>query len=76
MRYSERVTAREEFSMPITNVREEARRLVDHLPDDATWDDLLYEIYVRQSIEMGLSDCRNGRLVSTEEVKRRLGLST
>ena len=60
--------------MPTTNVREEARRLVDHLPDDATWEDLQYEIYVRQSIEAGLADCQAGRVVSTDEVRRRLGI--
>jgi predicted transcriptional regulator len=61
--------------MPTTNVRDEARRLVDHLPDDATWEDLQYEIYVRQSIEAGLADCEAGRLVSTDEVRRRLGIA-
>ena len=61
--------------MPTTNVRDEARRLVDHLPDDATWEDLQYEIYVRQSIDAGLADCEAGRLVSTEEVRRRLGIA-
>lgn len=57
-----------------TAVRDEARRLVDKLPDDATWEDLLYQIYVRQSIEAGLDDCRAGRLISIDEVRRRLGL--
>jgi hypothetical protein len=60
--------------MPNVTVKEEARRLVEHLPDDATWDDLLYEIYVRQSVEVGLEDCRQGRLVSVAEVRRQLGL--
>ncbi|HEU4560638.1 MAG TPA: hypothetical protein VFS20_22490 [Longimicrobium sp.] len=32
-------------------VKERALRLVDSLPDDATWDDLMYAIYVRQSAE-------------------------
>lgn len=62
--------------MPAGNVREEARRLVEQLPEDATWEDLLYEIYVRQSVEAGLEDCRAGRLVPVEEVRRRLGLPT
>jgi predicted transcriptional regulator len=62
--------------MPTTSVRDEARRLVEQLPADATWEDLFYEIYVRQSIEAGLEDCRAGRLVSVEEVRRRLGLPT
>ena len=60
--------------MPTATIRDDARRLVEQLPDDATWEDLLYQIYVRQSIEAGLEDCRNGRLVPVEEVRRRLGL--
>ena len=62
--------------MSPASVREEALRLVDQLPYDATWDDLLYQIYVRQSVEAGLEDCRTGRLVPLEEVRRRLGLPT
>jgi hypothetical protein len=62
--------------MPATTVRDEARRLIDQLPDDATWDDLLYQIYVRQSVEAGLEDIRAGRLVPVDEVRRRLGLPT
>ena len=62
--------------MPVTNLRDEAHRLVDQLPADANWDDLLYQIYVRQSIEAGLEDCRAGRLIPVDEVRRRLGLPT
>ncbi|MGL4552140.1 MAG: hypothetical protein ACRC33_13245 [Gemmataceae bacterium] len=47
--------------MPDTvSIKSEARRLVEQLPDDATWDDLTYQVYVRQSIEEGLKDCREG----------------
>ena len=62
--------------MPTITVRDEAQRIVDQMANDATWDDLLYEIYVRQSVEAGLDDIRAGRLVSSDEVKRRLGLPT
>lgn len=55
-------------------VRDEARRLVEQLPDDATWEDVLYQIYVRQSVEAGLADCEAGRIVTTDEVRRRFGL--
>ena len=48
--------------------------LVEQLPDDPTWDDLLYQIYVRQSVEAGLADERAGRVITVEEVKKRLGL--
>jgi predicted transcriptional regulator len=60
--------------MPAMSVRDETRRLAEQLPDDATWEDVLYQVYVRQSIEAGLEDVRAGRVVSAAEVRRRLGL--
>lgn len=60
--------------MPSANVRDETRRLAEQLPDDATWDDVLYQVYVRQSIEAGLADARAGRLMTVDEVRRELGL--
>jgi hypothetical protein len=59
--------------MPVS-LKNEARKLIDQLPEDATWEDLQYEIYVRQAIEAGLKDSREGRTVSVTEARRRLGL--
>jgi predicted transcriptional regulator len=60
--------------MQDASVKKEAKRLVDELPDDATWDDLMYRIYVRQSIEAGIRDADAGRVVSVDEVRARFGL--
>ncbi len=60
--------------MATANVKEEARRLVERLPDDATWEDLQYEIYFRQAVEAGLKDSQEGRVVQLEEARRRFGL--
>ncbi len=57
-----------------TNVKSEAFRLVEQLPEDATWEDIQHEIYVRQAIEAGLKDSREGRTVPLAEARRRLGL--
>ena len=56
------------------DIKAEARRLIDQLPDDATWDDLMYEIYVRQAIDAGLADVDAGRVIPHDEVRSRLGL--
>ena len=61
--------------MEAVSVKDEARRLVERLPEDATWDDLMHEIYVRQAIEAGLEDSRAENLTSVEDVRARLGLS-
>lgn len=57
-------------------VKDEAHRLVELLPDEATWEDLMYRIYVRQAIEAGLKDGgEEGRLRSVEEVRTHFGLA-
>lgn len=57
------------------NVKSEAVRLVNELPESATWDDLMYRIYVRQCIDAGVADADADRVVSVEEVRRRFGLA-
>ena len=61
--------------MTVQNVKEEARRLVENLPEDVTWDDLMYRIYVRQAIEAGLADSNADRVVEVEDVRKSFGLS-
>jgi len=61
--------------MEALKVKEEARRLVERLPDDATWDNLMHEIYVRLAIEAGLEDSRAGKPTGVEDVRTRLGLT-
>lgn len=60
--------------MEAETVKHQAHRLVDNLPDSATWEDLMYRIYVRQAIEAGIKDSNKGRTVDVEEVRRRFGL--
>lgn len=61
--------------MQSTTLKEEARRLVDQLPETFTWEDLMHEIYVRQAIEAGLADSAAGRTRGVEEVRREFKLS-
>jgi predicted transcriptional regulator len=49
-----------------------AREIIDRLPESASWDDVMYELYVREAIEAGLGDVAAGRTVSHDEVKARL----
>ncbi len=58
--------------MPMkTLVREEAQRLLQTLPDDATWDDVQYAILFRQSIARGMADSETGNGKTSEEVHRK-----
>ncbi len=64
----------EAANMQTGNIREEARDLIRDIPDDATWDDLMYRIYVRQAIEAGIRDSDAGRTIDVEQVRARFGL--
>lgn len=57
-------------------IREQAMELVRSLPVNASWDDLMYRIYVRQAIERGLQDAEAGRLADVAEVRREFGLTS
>jgi truncated hemoglobin YjbI len=56
------------------SVKEMARELIEHLPDTATFDDLIYEFYVRQKIETGLKAVNEGRTISHDEAKKRYAI--
>ena len=60
--------------MSILLEKDEAHRLIDQLPSNATWDDLMHQIYVRKVIERGLEDSQAGRTRDVKEVRAKFGL--
>jgi hypothetical protein len=46
--------------------------MLDQLPDDVTCEDIRYHIYVREKIELAMEDIEAGRVISQEEVERRM----
>ncbi len=62
--------------MGTSNIKEEARRLIDKLPEESTWDDLMHKIYVRQVVESGLEDSKAGRTTDVEQVRKKFGLTS
>lgn len=59
---------------PAAKIKPAAARLVRELPDLASWDDLMYQIYVRQKIEAGLADLKAGRKHSHSSIRKAFGL--
>jgi predicted transcriptional regulator len=56
----------------MSTAKKEVIRLLDHLPDDVSFEDIQYHIYVRDKVERGRQAVREGRVVSEEEVERRM----
>lgn len=61
--------------MQRANIKETAHQLIDQLPDDVNWEKVLYTLQVRHDIEAGLADVEAGRVVSTEQLRKDLGLN-
>jgi len=56
----------------VGSAKEEVRRILELIPDNASFEDIQYHIYVREKIERGLEDVQNGKLLSQEEVEQRM----
>ena len=52
--------------------KQAVRALLDRLPDDCSVEDVLYHLYVLQSVERGQADAVAGRTIPHEEVDRAL----
>ena len=58
------------------NVKQTAHELIDQLPDNVGWDDVVYRMAVRRSIEIGLAQSDTDEGVDTATVRAELGLSS
>jgi len=52
--------------------KQQAIQAIEGLPDSATLEDIMADLYFRQKVDRGLKDLQEGRVVSHEEAKRRL----
>ena len=55
-----------------THIKEEARRLVDELPEDATWADFARLVIERQRVEEGIADLDAGIAWTSDQIREKL----
>jgi predicted transcriptional regulator len=53
--------------------KQTALKAIKHLRDSASYEEMMYELYVLQKIERGREELRTGRTVSHTEARERLG---
>jgi hypothetical protein len=46
----------------MATAKEEIRKIIDALPDDATWEDVQYAVYVRERVERGRQEALQEKL--------------
>ncbi|WP_350359392.1 hypothetical protein V8F66_14060 [Vreelandella sp. SM1641] len=60
--------------MSATMSKDDAHKLIEQLPVNATWEDLMHEIYVRETIEKGMADSQVGNITSVADIRKKYGL--
>lgn len=53
------------------DAKESAQQIINQLPEQASWNDIMYELYVKQKIEAGLKAAEEGRTIPHNQIKAR-----
>lgn len=53
-------------------LKEQVIELIKSLPDDCTWEDIQYHIYVREKVERGIRDVDEGKVLTHDEVEKEM----
>jgi len=56
----------------MSNAKEKMTEVIQSQPEDATYEEIMRELAFEKMIDRGLSDSRGGRVVSNEEMERRI----
>lgn len=56
----------------MSTVKEKMKQVIESFPEDATFEEILRELYFEQMVEQGLEDVRNNRTISDEEMHKRI----
>lgn len=54
------------------SAKEDSRKLIDLLPDHATWDDIMYEFYMKKKLAKALHKGASGDVVSRNTAKQQI----
>jgi predicted transcriptional regulator len=53
-------------------VKEKMAEIINELPDDSTYDEILRELAFRRMVERGLKNSNEGRTIDNDEIERRI----
>ncbi|KGP76755.1 hypothetical protein JT05_02975 [Desulfosporosinus sp. Tol-M] len=56
----------------MSQVKDAVIKIIENLPDQATLDDIMYQLYVKKKIDLSLKAAEDGKVYSHEDVKKRI----
>jgi hypothetical protein len=52
--------------------KEQMVKMIKEQPEDSSYDEILRELAFNRMVDKGLNDARSGRMVSNEDISRRI----
>ena len=56
----------------MSTAKESIKQVLEHQPEDSTYDELLRELAFKRMIDAGLSDVDNGNTITNEDMKKKI----
>lgn len=56
----------------MTAPKQEAKRIIDSLPDDTSYDEIIKELAFDRMIQRGLKDSKENKTISNQEMSNRM----
>jgi len=53
-------------------IKEKMKEVIEAQPEDASYEEIMRELTFERMVERGLEDSRKGRVISNENMKRRI----
>jgi hypothetical protein len=53
-------------------VKDEVQEIIQNLPDNCTYEDIQYHLYVVEKIKNGIDRAKNGEVSSQQQAKQRM----
>jgi predicted transcriptional regulator len=74
---TDRIKIKKQFSAikrtrTMSSVKDRMAEIIQEQPEDATYEEIMRELAFERMVERGLADSRTGRVISNEEMARRI----
>jgi len=56
----------------MNTAKNEALKLLESISDQASWEEIMYQLYVKMKVSSGLNDMNEGKVTINEEAIKRL----
>jgi len=56
----------------MVNAKEQIIEIIEKLPNDASWDDIIYSLYFHSKLKKSKNDLKNGNYITLDELDKEM----